>query len=181
MKAMSEEWRPVVGAEGFYEVSNIGNVRSLDRLSVRSDGVIQRRKGFLLKPCESGRKRNYLSVQIGYPNRRHAGVHVLVYESFVGSIPKGMEIDHKDRNTRNNTPENLRIATRSQNHANRGIGISNSSGLKGASYFTAKKKWCAQIKKEQKRIFIGYFDTKEEAHEAYAKAANELFGEYHGK
>ena len=46
-------------------------------------------------------------------------VHRMVYEAFKGEIPEGLEIDHIDRNKRNNSPDNLRVVTRSENIGNR--------------------------------------------------------------
>ena len=46
-------------------------------------------------------------------------VHRLVYEAFKGEIPDGLEIDHINRNRRNNNPDNLRVVTRSENNRNR--------------------------------------------------------------
>lgn len=46
-------------------------------------------------------------------------VHRLVYEAFKGEIPEGMEIDHIDRNRRNNNPDNLRVVTHKENMLNR--------------------------------------------------------------
>ena len=45
-------------------------------------------------------------------------IHRLVYEAFKGEIPEGMEIDHIDRNKRNNNPDNLRVVTRKENMNN---------------------------------------------------------------
>lgn len=46
-------------------------------------------------------------------------VHKLVYEAFKGEIPKGLEIDHIDRNKHNNNPDNLRLVNRVENVMNR--------------------------------------------------------------
>ena len=51
-------------------------------------------------------------------SHRIALVHRLVYEAFKGEIPEGMEIDHIDRNRRNNNPDNLRVVTRAENMQN---------------------------------------------------------------
>lgn len=55
---------------------------------------------------------------ICYKECRIVLVHRLVYEAFKGEIPEGLEIDHIDRNKRNNNPDNLRVVTRSENMRN---------------------------------------------------------------
>ena len=57
-------------------------------------------------------------------------VHKLVYETFKGEIPEGLEIDHIDRNKLNNNPDNLRVVTRSENMKNRGK-FTSSRSIKG--------------------------------------------------
>ncbi|CDZ89063.1 NUMOD4 domain-containing protein [Rhodococcus ruber] len=80
-----EQWRPVVGAEGCYEVSDHGNVRSLDREVLRARGVWNL-KGKPLRPsADTG---GYLQVRISYPDgKRTRLVHQLVLESFIGPKP----------------------------------------------------------------------------------------------
>jgi hypothetical protein len=56
---------------------------------------------------------------ICYGARSIIYVHKLVYETFKGEIPEGMEIDHIDRNKRNNNPDNLRAVTHKENMGNR--------------------------------------------------------------
>lgn len=110
---MSENWRPVVGQEGFYEVSDLGRVRSIDRVFVRADGQRQGRRGRLLSPTPTGR--GYPSVQLRHGSRRP--VHALVCEAFHGSPPTPRhEVAHFDGDKLNNTPANLRWATQRENH-----------------------------------------------------------------
>lgn len=85
-------------------------------------------------------------------------------------------VDHKDLNPMNNQRSNLRLATNSQNVANTGLRSTNKSGKKGA--FLCRGKYHAQITVNYKRFHLGVFDTVEEAHAAYLKAAVKHFGEF---
>lgn len=62
-------------------------------------------------------------------------IHRLVYESFKGEIPEGLEIDHIDRNKRNNNPDNLRVVTRIENNRNRNRNPSSKFGKKFKEHF----------------------------------------------
>ncbi len=72
-----------------------------------------------------------------------------------------LEIDHRDRNKINNCIFNLRVVSSQQNNFNRG-------DFKG--YHQYKNKWVAQIGFNKKHIYLGIFNTEEEAHQAYLDA-----------
>ena len=116
----------------------------------------------------------YLRIEIG--GRKYLA-HRLAWLYVTGEWPKG-RLDHKDTNGLNNRFENLRPANPSQNAANRGANANNASGYKGVSYHKPSEKWVAYICKSYKNKNLGYFDTPEQAHVAYCKAAKEKFGEY---
>ena len=85
-----EQWRPVVGYEGFYEVSNWGNVRGL------IDG--QRRPRPEPRPLKSHGTHGYPTVWLsrqGY-KLRHFYVHRLVAAAFIGPLPEKHEVNHID-------------------------------------------------------------------------------------
>lgn len=115
---MPEQWKPVVGYEGLYEVSDHGRVRSLDKVvnsSVCTTGL-RLRKGRLLK--QSLTKSGYCTVQLytnGKKTAKRRYVHHLVLEAFVGPRPEGLECLHGDDDKLNNTPSNLRWDTRLAN------------------------------------------------------------------
>lgn len=88
------------------------------------------------------------------------------------------KVDHVDTNPLNNRRENLRLATSTQNNANQNRRRDNTSGFKGVSYSKNAKKWAAAIQTKGNRIHIGYFDTAEQAYEAYCAEAKKLFGEF---
>lgn len=86
-------------------------------------------------------------------------------------LPVGLQVDHEDGNGLNNTRDNLRLATSSQNQHNKGLGHNNKSGYKGVSFDKQYQKWSADIYINYKRIKLGRFDTKEEAAKVYAEAS----------
>ena len=108
----------------------------------------------------------YLYVSIGY--RRYLA-HRLAWFYVHGEWPP--ELDHRDRNKKNNVITNLRIATRSQNNYNRGRSIKNTSGFKGVTWHARRNKWQAQIKISKGYKYLGVFETPEAAHAAYVEAA----------
>lgn len=111
----AERWMPVVGFEGLYEVSDCGNVRSLDRLDRRSRRV----NGVSMTPGDKG-KTEHLKVDLrSFGRRRSILVHRLVLEAFDGPCPEGMECRHLDGDPTNNRLANLRWGTRSENNLDR--------------------------------------------------------------
>lgn len=93
-------------------------------------------------------------------------------------IVKGEHVDHIDGNPLNNRRTNLRVATDSQNKMNRGKQKDNTTGYKGVTYKSDRRKWVAQIKKDRKNYYLGGFNTPEEAYAAYCAKAKELHGEF---
>lgn len=112
LEAINEEWKTVEGYEGYYEVSNLGRVRSLDRRIMRSNGMKQSFKGRTLKPGKV--KNGYLTVALLKKGvqKTHL-IHVLVAKAFLS--PYGECVNHKDGNKTNNNVLNLEWCTNSGN------------------------------------------------------------------
>lgn len=128
----SEEWRPVIGYEGLYEVSSLGRVKSV-RPSVDKSKRPSRRVTPILKPrlSFSGYHRVGLSKEAKV---RWFTVHSLVAGSFIGPRPKGLEINHRDGVKLNNHPVNLEYVTRQDNQRHAGLIGLMPSGIRNGRY-----------------------------------------------
>lgn len=109
--------------------------------------------------------RGYLLMNVdGVKHRLHRLAWLYVY----GYMPK--EIDHINRDGRDNRISNLREVTRAENNLNQGLRRDNKSGVKGVRWRADRSKWEARIKTSGSLQILGLFTTKEEAVAARLKA-----------
>ena len=114
LKIDFEEWRPIKGYEGLYEVSSLGNVISLDHI----DHCGRFKKGKLLKQSPSGFKSRYFGVCLykdGVPNFKLS--HIIAAQAFpeiCGEWFEGCDVHHKDGNHRNNDINNLIVISKEE-------------------------------------------------------------------
>lgn len=115
---MEEIWKDIPGYEGWYQASNMGRIRSVDRL-VRGvchhtgKAFYRKAKGKILRPvryCKCG----HVSVVLGH-GAAGSPVHRLIMKTFAGEAPEGMEVLHKNGDPTDNRLENLRYGTRTEN------------------------------------------------------------------
>ena len=131
--------------------------------------IVGRRRG---KPagCLNGRNRRILSIDdIIHTHAR------LVWIWHNGAIPEGMTIDHINMNKSCDLIENLRLATYRQQRLNKPA-LKSKHGLpKGVTLLCGKYKAAIGTGVSGKSKHLGVFDTPEEAHAAYCRAAQEHF------
>lgn len=138
-----EVWADIPGFERVYQVSNLGNVRSLDRTIYNVHGKKLKLKGRVLK---QGTSCGYKFVNLG--NGHSIKVHVLVALVFLGERPKRMDICHKNGKKDDNRVMNLRYDTRSQN---------NLDGYKIRGYVNRKQKLTLnEVREIKDKITQGY-------------------------
>lgn len=102
---MAERWRPISGYEGFYEVSDLGRVRSIARIIMRSNGSPQTIRERILHPSVSNGY-EVVNLSIGGDVTMHR-VHRLVAREFVSGYRDGLFACHRDGNSLNNKVDNL--------------------------------------------------------------------------
>lgn len=136
-------------------------------------GVFTRIRGTKVGETTGVRSKDgYIYVNFFY---RKYFAHILAWWFMTGTWPD-KQIDHINCDKSDNRFANLRLTTPRLNCMNRGARKDNKTGLKGV--VKKGKKWRAGITVNYEKKWLGYYDTPEEAHEAYKKAALESAGEY---
>lgn len=128
------------------------------------------------RPAGTPSRKGYLRV---FDKRfGNKAVHNVIWAMMTGGWPpKGFTVDHINGIRDDNRWSNLRLATPSQQNQNATVRSDSKSGLRGVSFHVSGK-WQAKIVVAGKRRSLGLFHTKEEASEAYQKAARDGFGEF---
>lgn len=94
------------------------------------------------------------------------------------NAPKELVVDHKDHDGLNNTRNNIRMCTITQNNTNRRSEKHSASKYLGVCWFNRKQRWFASIRFNKKLIHLGSFINEKDAALAYNKRAAELHGEF---
>ena len=113
----NEIWLAIVGHEGFYEVSNLGRVRTAGRRMTKGFLTFLS-KNKIMAQYSGGRCKNYRRVMLSNPTRIHAYVHTLVCRAFHGKKPSSdYVVCHRDDEGTNNRADNLYWGTPADNRA----------------------------------------------------------------
>lgn len=109
---MTEIWKAIPGHE-YYECSNIGRVRSIDRTVWNNGGRSPHWCSLKGRVLRQSTHKGYRYVSLGRDHKTQ--VHILVMATFVGPRPEGVDVCHNDGNPENNRVDNLRYGTHSEN------------------------------------------------------------------
>lgn len=183
---MIEEWRPIEGYEGLYEVSNTGRVRSVDRYVKSKGESYWLRKGKMLSPGKD--TYGYLFVILTCNGKRKAiNVHRLVAKAFIENPDNLPQVNHKDEVKSNNCVENLEWCTAKYNNkygsrkdkvresklkSGYWTGLSRKEYLK-KYYQENKDKICEQQKENYHRYYQENRDRICERHKEYYRKKKE--------
>lgn len=148
-----------------YEVSNLGNVRSLNYRNTGKKNILK----------QSINAYNYFTVNLsknGIPKSKR--VHQLVAEAFLNHNPNGYKlvVNHKDFNRQNNNIDNLEIVTQRENSNKKHI--KSSSQYVGVTWSKQMNKWKAHIGINGKIKYLGLFNSEIEASNAYQNALTQV-------
>lgn len=165
----NEIWKTIEGYEN-YQISNLGNGRSLDRTDTRN----RFKKGVLLKGLMG--TNGYLSFNLyknSRGNQRKLEIHKLVSMYFVeGYQDRGDKIiDHINNNPLDNRAVNLQLISRRKNCTKDKIG--GTSKYIGVSWVSSRGKWRSAIRIDKKIVFLGNFNNEIDASNAYQIKLNE--------
>lgn len=142
-------------------------------LKKRSSYAGKVKEGAIAGSLKTGIGGGYIKITV---DRIQYRAHCLAWYYMTGSpVPKGLEIDHIDRNRKNNAWKNLRAVSRSQNCMNHGLRSNNISGVRGVSWHAQCKKWMARITVEGNIIHLGLFPTVEDAASARKEAEKKYY------
>jgi len=170
---MKENWKDIPGFEGHYQVSDLGRVRSLDRIVVR--GGIKGSMNLKGKIMSQSINRGYYHIQLKLNGKyKTAKIHQLVAMAFLDFTPCGMDkiIDHIDSDKQNNTLSNLQITDNRYNTSKGKLGSVKTSKYTGVYHTNGK--WASQIQINGKSIWLGRFEKENDANLAYQEKLNEL-------
>jgi len=157
-----EIYKDVIGYEGIYKVSNLGNIKTFWYGNEKIKILSSDKNGYL----HTGLSKNGLI--------KTRKIHQLVAEAFLNHTRCGLKlvINHIDFNKANNKVENLEIVTARENSNKKHI--KSSSEYVGVCWNKSKNKWQSQIRIGSKKKFLGYFIDELQASEAYQKALSNL-------
>jgi len=157
-----EIWKDIRGYEGYYSVSSYGNIRSCDREVVYSNGNVVKYKGKPRKPSLS----DYRMIALS----RDGAVKVvkisrLVASHFILRTKDKTIVNHIDGNKHNDHVHNLEWCNYSENslHAFKNNLHSRKNKVSGVFFDQNRGKWASYLYRDNKNIFVGRFETEQEA------------------
>jgi hypothetical protein len=164
-----EIWKDIPNYEGLYQVSNFGNVKSLERyVKGKVENRLQK-ENILSKRLVGNLGNQYYAVTLcNNKDRKQIKVSVLVAMAFLNHTPNkydGLLIDHIDGNKLNNHLSNLQLVTNRKNSSK--DRKNKTSKFTGVSWHKQSNKWLAQVRRNNKVEYLGVFEKEEEAAIAY--------------
>lgn len=171
---MREEWRDVPNYEGLYQVSNLGRLKSLDRMVKTVGGGMQPKKGMVLKLRKNrGGYLFYLFSKDG--NRSSKTIHRIVMEVF--TMKSDLQVNHIDGDKLNNCLYNLEYCTCEENMIHRETTLKGKSKY-GVTFHKRDQIWESTIIYKGESYYLGRSNNKESLYKIFHEKYFELRGKY---
>ena len=150
----NEIWKDVKDYEGHYQISNLGNVKSMKK---NKELILRKHVGtsgyMIVVFCVNSKAKTLM-------------IHRLVADAFIGDS-NGRQVNHIDENKLNNNASNLEYVSGRENIQKYYSTRINKSKKLGATYNKATKKWRSFIRVNGKQIYLGAFETELDASNMY--------------
>lgn len=161
-----EVWKDIPGYEGVYQVSDLGRVKSLSRELYNGHSFYYSKEKILSQSLNKG----YFYISLRKNKKpKMFGVHQLVAMAFLNHTPCGYDImvDHIDNKPNNNKLENLQLLSNRENCSKDKVDV-------GICFDNSIRKWRSDIQIKGTRVFLGNFNSKEEALNVYSAAIENI-------
>ena len=167
-----EQWEDLIGYVGYYKISDLGRVLSLDRKIICTNGRKMVYKGKILQNHIGKRGYYVTDVKVDLV-RKTFTIHRLIAINFIPNPLNKKQVNHKDSNPLNNSINNLEWVTNLENSCHRVKSRNYSSKYLGVGWDKWRNQWKCQIYFNGRSKHIGNFKTEEEAYEARVKFEKE--------
>ena len=165
-----ELWKDIPDYEGLYQISNLGRVKSLKRISFRANGSIANISEKILKQTIG--EKGYYRIALTKPGiYKNHSINRLVYETFKGKT--NLQVDHIiEGNKLDNRLDNLQALTPRENVHKCKLSKNKTSKYIGVWFNKARGKYTSVILLNGKKFSLGYYKTEFDAHLRYQEVLN---------
>jgi len=169
---MREIWKDIPGYEGSYQASNLGRIKSLQRVITRFNGETQTINQRILKP--RNHVQGYDNIVISLNHKKcNKTVHRWIMTTFCGN--SNLHINHINGNKKDNRLVNLEYVTALKN-CNHHVRVLKRKKKYGA--YPKNNSWVSVINIKGRIIHLGCFENKDQAHNAFYNNYFEFYGKY---
>ncbi len=163
----NEIWKDVVGFESIYMVSSLGKIKSMPKQINNGKNIYFSKEKIKKQTID---KHGYSRITLTKNNKgKRFLLHRLIAESFIPNIFNKKIVNHIDSNPKNNSLQNLEWVNIRENSCH-GIKKQTCSSIYiGVTFHKERNKWGASIFIDSKNIYLGRYDTQEDAHRARIK------------
>lgn len=157
-----EVWKDISGFEGLYQVSNLGRVKSCERIVNHRYGT--RRVNDKILSLGHDKDGYFMAILCKLGTKKTVKVHRLVADAFIKKVEGKNIINHIDSNKSNNLFLNLEWTSSTENSCHRYLNTKTTSNYVGVSFNKKDNKYRSIITMNRKIIHLGSFETEEEAY-----------------